>query len=218
MRFPKPPLGNVDWFGMMRSYESRLISGWVSSTRVMMYDSAVRTIRALVFSAKKNQMCAPFPERDLSKATGSSSSRTFLTTAKASRRQDDSSKSMTANVTVSSFAIGYAPISNGFCLPSFPRKCHLMTSSETGIIFLLGHSAHFSPRSRPQTPRTHWFSQQGEYPFLPVLALSKRRANTSPRPQNSERNSFTFSSLDELLSTPLMVVFVKIPLSNQDFL
>ena len=114
-------------------------------------------------------------------------------------------------------AVGYAAISNGFCLPSFPRKCHLMTSSETGSIFLLRHSAHFMPRSRPQTPRTHWFSQQGEYPFLPVLALSKRRANTSPRPQNSERNSFTFSSFDELLLTPLMGFFGDTPLTNPIF-
>jgi hypothetical protein len=104
---------------------------------------------------------------------------------------------MTANETVSSVSIGYTPISKGLFSASKPRRCQRTTSSEYATNFRLGQSEHFHPFNKPQTPRPHWFSQYGEYPFFPVFALSNRRAKAFFRPTNIERKNATFSEFDE---------------------
>ena len=88
---------------------------------------------------------------------------------------------------------------HGF-LAENPRKCHLTISSEYGTNFLFGQFEHFHPLANEHTPRSHWFSQQGEYPFLPVFKLSNRFAKTSLRPLNNEWKNATFSLLDDVES------------------
>lgn len=51
----------------------------------------------------------------------------------------------------------------------------------------------------PQSTGFHSFARAGELPAFPVLRLSQRRAKTSTRPRNSERNSRTFSSLERVV-------------------
>jgi hypothetical protein len=92
------------------------------------------------------------------------------------------------------------PTSNGLFCESNPRKCHLTISSEYGRNFLFGQLEHFHPLANEHTPRFHWFSQQGEYPFLPVFEFSNRFAKTSFRPSNNERKNATFSIFEDVES------------------
>ena len=106
IRFPKPPFGSLSWLGKILSYDPSPTSGFRSMAKVSTYVRTSRTNRAGCGSSKKNQRCAPFPERDLSRATGSPSSPRTSHIDELSVRQVDLSRSIAANLTVSSARSG----------------------------------------------------------------------------------------------------------------
>ena len=90
--------------------------------------------------------------------------------------------------------MGYTPATNSQPPLSWPDKCQRMASSFSWRNCRCTQSEHlifgFS-----QIPRTHSLPHAGEYPALPVLRLTKRRAYTSGRPRKSERKNAIFSSV-----------------------
>ena len=106
IRFPKPPRGMVSWLGNSRSYESMPSSCRLAIVSVMRWQPILRAVAAATGVAKKNQTCAPLPERERSTATGSPIRRLVCTNARTSSIHALLSKSTARNQQVSSSCIG----------------------------------------------------------------------------------------------------------------